>query len=60
LARLPRGIHFLCVPKENESKEKAPDIALNPTFNLVLWRGRKLATLTNLYGTNLDAIVAGG
>jgi hypothetical protein len=48
------------VPKENESKEKAPDIALNPTFNLVLWRGRKLATLTNLYGTNLDAIVAGG
>jgi hypothetical protein len=27
---LPLGVHFLCLPKENEPKEKAPDIALIP------------------------------
>jgi hypothetical protein len=35
LPTLPRGVHFFCLPKRNEPKKKAPDIALIPKINLV-------------------------
>jgi hypothetical protein len=50
-------VHFLCLPKENEPKEKAPLVLACGFTALRFLSGRltKLASLTNLSGTNLDA-----
>jgi len=54
----PMGrVHFLCLPKENEPKEKTPLVLACGFTALRFLSGRltKLAALTNLSGTNLDA-----
>ena len=50
-------VHFLCLPKENEPKEKTPLVLACGFTALRFLSGRltKLAALTNLSGTNLDA-----
>ena len=52
-----RRVHFLCLPKENEPKEKAPLVLACGFTALRFLSGRltKLAALTNLSRTNLDA-----
>jgi len=45
---LPQGVHFFCLPKRNEPKKKAPDIALSLKIHCILWRGHQLATLKHV------------